>query len=131
MLRRQLQITWWVKTDPLWQGADCAGGFAGDSALKIFWRLILPFVLALVLVVGLTFEVIGHGSRNSNHSFWWLGPPWLRVGGAYVIGGIFVFFFVSSLWKTLHWGKESAEYAELLEEEEADEETRRRGGTSR
>jgi hypothetical protein len=105
----------------------CAAVFTEDSAMKIFWRLILPVILAAVLAVGLTFEVIGRGSGRF-HGF---GPPWFRgVGGVYLMGGIFVFFLVASLWKTLHWGKESEEYAELLKEEEADEEKRRREGVS-
>jgi hypothetical protein len=95
----------------------------GSSALKIFWRLIFPFVLAVVLAVGLTLEVIGHGSRRLFGSFWWsYGPPWLRIAE---IGGIFVFCFVYGLWQTLTWGKESEEYAELLKEEETEEAKRR------
>jgi hypothetical protein len=95
--------------------------------LRIFWRLILPFTLAVVLAVGLTLEVIGHGSGRFFGSLRPYGPPWLRLA---VIGGIFVFFFVSGLWNTLTWGKESEEYADLLKEEGADEEKRRREGAS-
>jgi type VI protein secretion system component VasK len=95
--------------------------------MKIFWRLILPFILAAVLAVGLTFEVIGRGSGRFHGSFRSFGPPWLRLA---VIGGIFVFFFVFGLWNTLTWGKESEEYADLLKEEEADEVKRRSEGVS-
>jgi len=42
----------------------------------------------------------------------------------YLGAGIFVVLFVTSLWRTLTWGKESEEYAELLKEE--DEEAKRR-----
>jgi hypothetical protein len=89
--------------------------------------LILPFTLAVVLAAGLTLEFIGHGSSRFLGSLRPYGPPWLRLA---VIGGFFVFFFVSGLWNTLSWGKESEEYAELLKEEDADEEKRHGGGAS-
>jgi hypothetical protein len=90
--------------------------------LKIFWRLILPFILACILAAALTFEVIG---RSSSRFIGRLGPPWLRFGGVYLLGGIFVFFFLTSLWNALKWGKESEEYVDLLKEEEAEEASRR------
>jgi hypothetical protein len=92
--------------------------------LKIFWRLILPFILALVLAVGLTLAILGHSTGRFSGWFWWsYGPPWLRFAE---IGGLFVVFFVIGLWQTLTWGKESEEYAELLKEEEDEEAKRRR-----
>jgi hypothetical protein len=89
--------------------------------LKIFWRLILPFILACLLATGLTFEVIGRTRSSSIRSFFAIGPPWLRFGGLYLVGGIFIFFLLTSLWNALKWGKESEEYADLLNEEEAEE----------
>jgi len=97
--------------------------------LKIFWRLILPFILACLLATGLTFEVIGRIRSRSIWAFFPIGPPWLRFGG-YLIAGIFVFFFLTSLWNALRWGKESEEYADLLKEEEAEEIRRRRKDVS-
>jgi len=47
-----------------------------------------------------------------------------------LIAGIFVFFFLTSLWNALRWGKESEEYADLLKEEEAEEIRRRRKDVS-
>jgi hypothetical protein len=92
--------------------------------LKIFWRLIVPLVLAILLAAGLT---LGFMERSA----WWRTRPWyFQRGYLYIAAAIFVALFIASLWKTLHWGKESEEYAELLKEE-ADEEKRRGGGTSR
>jgi len=93
--------------------------------LKIFWRLILPFILACILATGLTLEVIGRSRSRFFGYRGWSGPPWLRFGGMYLLGGIFIFFFLTSLWNALKWGKESEEYADLLKEEEAEETSRR------
>jgi hypothetical protein len=102
---------------------DCTAGFAGDNGLKIFWRFIVPLVLAILLAAGLT---LGFMERSS---VWWPNRPWyLQRGYLYLAAAIFVALFIASLWKTLRWGKESEEYAELLKEE-ADEEKRRGGGT--
>jgi hypothetical protein len=88
--------------------------------LKIFWRLIVPLVLAILLAAGLT---LGFMER----SVWWPTRPWyFQRGYPYIAAAIFVVLFVASLWKTLNWGKESEEYAELLKDEKADEEKRRR-----
>jgi hypothetical protein len=92
---------------------------------KVFWRLLLPVILAVVLALALTFEFMGQGASFrrglGGSSFWSYGPLWLRYAGACFIGGIFILFLVSSLWKTLKWGKEAEEYEDMLKEEEADE----------
>ena len=98
--------------------ADSAKYRAGGSnTLKIFWRLILPLVLAVVLAAGPT--LAGLMGRRVWWRSWWLQRDHLYLGA-----GIFVVLFVTSLWRTLTWGKESEEYAELLKEE--DEEAKRR-----
>jgi len=92
--------------------------------LKVFWRLILPAILAVVLAIVLTLEVMGHGGSSMGGSFGLYGP--LRYAGACLIGAIFIIFLISSLRNTLKWGKEAEEYKELLKEEEASEARRRR-----
>jgi len=94
--------------------------------LKIFWRLVLPVILAGTLAAVLTLGIM-------ERSVWWpVRPWWWRRGYLYLAAGIFVVLFFSSLWKTLNWGKESEEYAELLEEEEeAREAKHHRGDDSR
>jgi hypothetical protein len=83
--------------------------------------------LACLLATGLTLGVIGGGSRSRffRHPVT-PGPPWLRFGYLYLVGGIFVFFLLRSFWNALKWGKESQEYADLLKEEEAEETSRRK-----
>jgi len=87
--------------------------------VKIFWRLILPLVMAVVLAAGPTLVGL-MGGRSWRHS-WWLQRDHLYLGA-----GIFVVLFVASLCQTLTWGKESEEYAARLQEEEAEEARRRR-----
>jgi hypothetical protein len=100
--------------------ADSAGSCPGGQMSKIFWRLILPIILAGSLAAGLTLGVM-------ERRVWWPTRPWWwQRSYLYVAAGIFVALFLATLWKTLTWGRESEEYAELLKEEEVEEEKTRR-----
>jgi hypothetical protein len=61
---------------------------------RLFWRIILPFVLALVIAVSEIMEMLG---RRGGISFFLL-----------VI--FFCVFFGIALWNTLHWGREAEEF---------------------
>jgi hypothetical protein len=86
--------------------------------------LILPSILAVVLAAGLTLDLMGRSYGST------IGPWWLRQSYLSLAAIAFVLLFVSSLWKTLKWGKESDEYAALLKKEEEDEARRRRHSDS-
>jgi hypothetical protein len=82
--------------------------------VRIFWRLILPFVLACILAA---VSIVGLIGSSSSRLPW--GFRWWRPVNFYVLGALFIVFLVVSLWNALRWSKEAEEYAESLEDEEA------------
>ena len=94
---------------------------------KLFFRLILPIVLAVALSIWWMFGSLGQARRGffSSGSGW--GWPYRHVDARIVgitVAAIFSVVFAINLSKTLKWGKEGDEYAELLKEQ-ADEMGRR------
>ena len=92
---------------------------------KLFFRLILPIVLALALSIWCTFALLGQARLAPGSRLRW--PYWyvdLRIFGI-AAAAIFLIVFAVNLTKALKRGKEADEYAELLKEEQADEMKRR------
>jgi hypothetical protein len=93
---------------------------------KLFFRLILPILLALALSIVWLFASVG----QAHGSFLGWGWPFSRTDPrifGIAAAAIFLIVFVVNLGMALKWGKEADEYAELLEEEKADELKRRSG----
>ena len=88
--------------------------------MKIFWRLILPVILAVALGAGLVTSFAGRMISRP------LRPLWQQPVFLYLAGAIFAAVLVVCLWNTLQWGEESEEFAARLEEEEAEEARHRR-----
>jgi hypothetical protein len=76
--------------------------------MKIFWRVVLPFVLACGLAIAGAMAMVG--SRSSLWGFVDWRFDYVLAGAAFVV---LLFGFVG---KTLRWGKEAEEYEELLHE---------------
>lgn len=96
----------------------------------LFWRILLPFVLALLLTfAGLMGTGGGAGILGDN----WPGSPvhdaWNHY--FYLLFAVFiVVMFVNELRITLKWGKEAEEFeTELKEADEIEEERRRRASS--
>lgn len=86
---------------------------------KIFWRLVLPIVLALLFAIAWMLEFTGRASRS-------LGGGGSIVG-LYVNAALFLACVVVGLWNTLRWGKEAEEFeTELKEADEIEKERRRK-----
>ena len=88
---------------------------------KLFWRIIVPLMLALLLTIAGFFEFSGGHSRSrfasddlGQHVYFW------------VIGIVLVASFATVLRNTLTWGKEADEFESELKEADAIEEARRR-----
>lgn len=95
---------------------------------KLFFRLILPTLLALALSIVWIFFALGQ-SRRGFYGWEWGWPSShivSRIVGI-VAAAIFLIVFAINFGMALKWGKEADEYAGLLEEEEADEMKRRSG----
>ena len=93
---------------------------------KLFFRLILPIVLALALSIWWILVSLGRrrgvfGSAGGRWPYWHVDPRIVWIAAA----AIFLMVFVVNLTKALKWGKEADEYAELLKEEQADDMKRR------
>jgi low affinity Fe/Cu permease len=85
---------------------------------RLFWRIILPFVLAfaqaIVWVLFGRIPTFGISPRSSNIN-------------VYVSAATFVVCLVVALWNTLRWGKEAETFeSEIKEEDEIEKERRRR-----
>ena len=65
---------------------------------KLFWRIILPFILALVIAIVAVMEASGRFRLGYSGSG--------GVGFFYVTVALFCALVGLAFWRTLHWGKE-------------------------
>lgn len=86
---------------------------------KAFWRIILPFVLALVLAIVQIMEIEGRLRTD-----FFLGGVSL-----YGVAVLFCIFFGIAFRNTLRWAKEAEEYESSLREAAEIEKERRRRST--
>lgn len=88
---------------------------------KLFWRIILPFCLALTLTA---IEILGRsGGRGSGIHF----HNWASEVLAYLSILLAVISFAIAFRNALRWGKEAEEFeSELKEADEIEKERRRR-----
>jgi uncharacterized membrane protein len=91
---------------------------------KLFWRIILPFCLALILtaieIIGRPGTRVGGGGGTHFHN-------WASEVLAYLFILLAVTSFVIAFRNTLRWGKEAEEFeSELKEADEIEKERRRR-----
>ena len=92
--------------------------------LRLFWRIVLPFVLALVIAVSEIMELLG---RRGGGGCCPSGPESLLWAQILFVVIIFCVLFGIAFWNTLHWGKEAEQFeAELKEADEIEKERRRR-----
>jgi hypothetical protein len=88
---------------------------------RLFWRILLPFVLALVIAVMQMMEMDGRGG-GGGHSSIFDRRLLLCIDLIF-----FCVLFGTALWNTLRWGKEAEEFeSELKEAGETEKERRRR-----
>ena len=92
----------------------------------LFWRILLPFVLALGLTFIAIVEIGGgagsfHGIGRSSliHGHGWEGRFFI-----YVFAVFLIVTFANELRMTLKWGKEAEEFESELKEADAIEEER-------
>lgn len=86
---------------------------------KLFWRIILPFIMALVIVVISDLAM----QRLFRHS---LLPALGYRSTLYLNAIFFCVVFSATLYNTLHWGKEAEDFeAELNAEDKPEAEQRR------
>ena len=94
---------------------------------KLFWRIIMPLLLALVLTfVGLLGAGGGAGSLLHGHSMRFYGNIWHRNLYLFTFAIFLIVVFANELRITLKWGKEAEEFESELKEDEVEEEHRRR-----
>ena len=83
---------------------------------KIFWRIILPFILALVIAIVTVMDMNGRVRMRF-------------LGGGGSLDGAAVLFCVLlaiNFWRTLRWGKEAEDFESHLKDAEEIERERQR-----
>jgi hypothetical protein len=91
--------------------------------MKLFWRVILPLFLALLLAIASWLELEGLGARARVPSGPVHGDMGLVLAG--LSAALFVYLFIVALRNTLKWGKEAEDYQADLKEAEEIEKLRR------
>jgi hypothetical protein len=84
---------------------------------KLFWRIILPFILALVITIVAVMDMNGR-----------IRVGFFRgAGSLYGSAALFCVLLAVSFWRTLGWGKEAEDFeSHLNNAEEVERERRRR-----
>jgi hypothetical protein len=83
---------------------------------KLFWRIILPFILALVIAI------VGVMDMNGRIRMGFFGGG----GSLYGIAALFCVLLAISFWRTLGWGKEAEDFESHLKDAEEVERDRQR-----
>jgi hypothetical protein len=90
---------------------------------KLFWRIILPFILALVITIVTVMELNG---RLHFGFFRAGGSPFRGAGFLYGSAVLFCILLGVVFWRTLRWGKEAEDFESHLKDADAVERERRR-----
>ena len=85
---------------------------------KIFWRIILPFILALVIAIAAVMEASGR--------FRWGSSGGGGAGFFYVTVALFCVLVGLAFWRTLRWGKEAEDFESHMKDADEIEGERRR-----
>ncbi len=93
---------------------------------RLFWRIILPFILALVIALSQMMEMLGRRGGGGGFPSDSGSLLWAHISFCILVISFCVFFGIA-LRNTLHWGKEAEEFeCELKEADEIEKERRRR-----
>jgi hypothetical protein len=76
---------------------------------KFFWRIILPFILALLIAAVAVMEASGR-VRGGFSGGGGGGSLFHGVGFLYITAALFCEMVGLAFWRTLRWGKEAEEF---------------------
>jgi hypothetical protein len=113
----------------------CSGGYdyGPEVALrifaKVFWRVILPLILAIALATVRMLDLYGRSARHFGGGPGLYPFPSFAVIFVVIEAAVFLVLVGVSLRNTLKWAKEAEDYEECLREEERTESERRRSSS--